>query len=219
MYCVRKMTEDLYWVGASERRLNLFENAYPLTNGVSYNSYLLLDEKTVLIDTVDKSVSGLFFENVDHVLGGRKLDYLIVQHMEPDHAATIGELVLRHPEVTIVCNAKTRTMMQNFFTFDIDSRRAARQGNGHAHDRQAYLRLRHGPNGPLAGGHGLLRHNDQNALFGRRLRHLRRAERQSVRRRGQFPDRMARRCPPVLYQHRRQIRHAGAGAAQKGRGA
>ena len=122
MYCVRKMTEDLYWVGASERRLNLFENAYPLTNGVSYNSYLLLDEKTVLIDTVDKSVSGLFFENIDHVLGGRKLDYLIVQHMEPDHAATIGELVLRHPELTIVCNAKTRTMMQNFFTFDIDSR-------------------------------------------------------------------------------------------------
>lgn len=122
MYCVRKMTEDLYWVGASERRLSLFENAYPLTNGVSYNSYLLLDEKTVLIDTVDKSVSGLFFENIDHVLGGRKLDYLIVQHMEPDHAATIGELVLRHPELTIVCNAKTRTMMQNFFTFDIDSR-------------------------------------------------------------------------------------------------
>ena len=121
MYCVKKMTEDLYWVGASERRLNLFENAYPLTNGVSYNSYLLLDEKTVLIDTVDKSVSGLFFENVDHVLAGRKLDYLIVQHMEPDHAATIGELVLRHPEVTIVCNAKTRTMMQNFFTFDLDS--------------------------------------------------------------------------------------------------
>ena len=82
MYCVKKMTEDLYWVGASERRLNLFENAYPLTNGVSYNSYLLLDEKTVLIDTVDKSVSGLFFENVDHVLSGRKLDYLIVQHMD-----------------------------------------------------------------------------------------------------------------------------------------
>ena len=122
MYCVKKMTEDLYWVGASERRLNLFENAYPLTNGVSYNSYLLLDEKTVLIDTVDKSVSGLYFENVEHVLSGRKLDYLIVQHMEPDHAATIGELVLRHPEVTVVCNAKTHTMMQNFFTFDIDSR-------------------------------------------------------------------------------------------------
>ena len=160
MYCVRKMTEDLYWVGASERRLSLFENAYPLTNGVSYNSYLLLDEKTVLIDTVDKSVSGLFFENVDHVLGGRKLDYLIVQHMEPDHAATIGELVLRHPELTIVCNAKTRTMMQTLLHASTStaacssSRRWTRSRTGTAH-----LRLRHGPDGPLAGGHGLLRHN------------------------------------------------------------
>ena len=155
MYCVKKMTEDLYWVGASERRLNLFENAYPLTNGVSYNSYLLLDEKTVLIDTVDKSVSGLYFENVEHVLSGRKLDYLIVQHMEPDHAATIGELVLRHPEVTVVCNAKTHTMMQNFFIRHRQPR-AACQGNGYAYDRSAYLCLRHGPDGPLAGGHGVL---------------------------------------------------------------
>ena len=72
MYCVKKMTEDLYWVGASERRLNLFENAYPLTNGVSYNSYLLLDEKTVLVDTVDKSVSGLFF--AAHGAGSRRHD-------------------------------------------------------------------------------------------------------------------------------------------------
>ena len=115
MYCVKKMTEDLYWVGASERRLNLFENAYPLTNGVSYNSYLLLDEKTVLIDTVDKSVSGLFFENVDHVLAGRKLDYLIVQHMEPDHAADIRDLLTRHPETTVVCSAAARNMLAQFF--------------------------------------------------------------------------------------------------------
>ena len=122
MYCVKKMPGDLYWVGASERRLNLFENAYPLTNGVSYNSYVLLDEKTVVIDTVDRSVAPQFFENVEHVLDGRALDYLIVQHMEPDHAATVQELVLRHPEVTIVCNAKTMTMMQNFFTFDVQSR-------------------------------------------------------------------------------------------------
>ena len=115
MYCVKKMTEDLYWVGASERRLNLFENAYPLTNGVSYNSYLLLDEKTVLIDTVDKSVSGLFFENVDHVLAGRKLDYLIVQHMEPDHAANIENFMKAYPDTTVVANTKTFTMMENFF--------------------------------------------------------------------------------------------------------
>ena len=122
MYCVKKMTEDLYWVGASERRLNLFENAYPLTNGVSYNSYLLLDEKTVLIDTVDKSVSGLYFENVEHVLSGRKLDYLIVQHMEPDHSATLAELLRRCPETTVVCNKMIADMIKQFFNLDITPR-------------------------------------------------------------------------------------------------
>ena len=122
MYCVKKMTEDLYWVGANDRRLALFENVYPIPDGVSYNAYLLLDEKTVLLDTVDRAVSGLFLENVEHVLNGRKLDYVIVNHMEPDHCATLQELVLRYPEVKVVCNAKTKTMIQNFFTFDIDSR-------------------------------------------------------------------------------------------------
>lgn len=95
MYCVKKMTEDLYWVGASDRRLALFENVYPISRGVSYNSYLLLDEKTVLLDTADSSVSGIFFENVEHVLNGRPLDYLIVNHMEPDHCALMQDLVLR----------------------------------------------------------------------------------------------------------------------------
>ena len=85
MYCVKKMTDDLYWVGGSDRRLALFENVYPIPNGVSYNAYLLLDEKTVLLDTVDRSIADLFFENVAHVLNGRKLDYVIVNHMEPDH--------------------------------------------------------------------------------------------------------------------------------------
>ena len=122
MYCVKKMTDDLYWVGGSDRRLALFENVYPIPNGVSYNAYLLLDEKTVLLDTVDRSIAALFFENVAHVLNGRKLDYVIVNHMEPDHCAVLQDLVLRYPEVRIVCNAKTVTMIRNFFTFDIDSR-------------------------------------------------------------------------------------------------
>ena len=122
MYCVKKMTDDLYWVGGNDRRLALFENVYPISRGVSYNAYLLLDEKTVLLDTVDKSVSGIFFENVAHVLAGRPLDYLIVNHMEPDHCAVMQELVLRYPEVKIVCNKKTLAMIKNFFTFDIDSR-------------------------------------------------------------------------------------------------
>ena len=89
---------------------------------MSYNAYLLLDEKTVLLDTVDRSIADLFFENVAHVLNGRKLDYVIVNHMEPDHCAVLQDLVLRYPEVRIVCNAKTVTMIRNFFTFDIDSR-------------------------------------------------------------------------------------------------
>ena len=122
MYCVKKMTEDLYWVGGNDRRLALFENVYPIPRGVSYNAYVVLDEKTVLLDTVDNSVSPIFFENLAHVLNGRKLDYLIVNHMEPDHAATIEAVVLRYPEVTLVCNKKTVQMMKNFFSFDVDSR-------------------------------------------------------------------------------------------------
>ena len=122
MYCVKKMTEDLYWVGGNDRRLALFENVYPIPRGVSYNAYVVLDEKTVLLDTVDNSVSPIFFENLAHVLNGRKLDYLIVNHMEPDHAATIEAVVLRYPEVTLVCNKKPAQMMKNFFSFDVDSR-------------------------------------------------------------------------------------------------
>ena len=121
MYFTKKVTEDMYWVGASDRRLALFENIYPIPRGVSYNAYVLMDEKTVLLDTVDKSVSGQFFENLEHVLGDRTLDYMIINHMEPDHCATIGEVVLRYPDVKIVGNAKTFTMMKQFFSFDVDA--------------------------------------------------------------------------------------------------
>ena len=121
MYCVKKVTEDTFWIGASDRRLALFENIYPIPRGVSYNADVIKDEKTVLLDTVDKSVSGQFFENLEHVLGGRKLDYLIVNHMEPDHGATIAEVAMRYPEVKIVGNAKTFTMMKQFFDFDVDA--------------------------------------------------------------------------------------------------
>jgi len=122
MYCVKQITNDMYWVGASDRRLALFENVYPIPRGVSYNAYVLLDEKTVLLDTVDRSVSEQFFENLEHVLDGRTLDYLIVNHMEPDHCATMADVVRRYPDVKIVCNAKTIQMIKQFFNFDIDSR-------------------------------------------------------------------------------------------------
>lgn len=122
MYCVKQIAEDMFWVGGSDRRLALFENIYPIPRGVSYNAYLVLDEQTILFDTVDKGVSSIFFENIEHVLNGRKLDYLVVNHMEPDHCGTMQELVLRYPEVKIVCNPKTLDMIKNFFTFDIESR-------------------------------------------------------------------------------------------------
>ena len=122
MYCYRKVTDDLYWIGGNDRRLALFEGVYQIPRGVSYNSYLLMDEKTVLLDTVDKAVKGVFFENIEKVLDGRKLDYLVVHHMEPDHSEAIWEVVMRYPEVKIVCNAKIAQMMKQFFSFDVDAR-------------------------------------------------------------------------------------------------
>ena len=118
MYCTKKLTDDLVWVGGNDRRLAMFEGVYSVPTGVSYNSYLLTDDSTVLFDTVDKAVGKVFFENLAHALGGRKLDYVIIQHMEPDHSATLSELVLRYPEVTVVCNEKTRAMMEQFFSLD-----------------------------------------------------------------------------------------------------
>ena len=115
MNCTRLVTSDIYYVGSSDRRLALFESVYPIPRGVSYNSYLILDEKTVLLDTVDRSVSTVFFENIKALLDGRKLDYVIVNHMEPDHAATLAELRLRYPEATFVATQKAVDMMGQFF--------------------------------------------------------------------------------------------------------
>lgn len=122
MYCCRKVTDDLIWVGANDRRLAMFEGVYSVPRGVSYNSYLLLDEKTVLFDTVDAAVGTVFFENVEYALGGRHLDYIVVHHMEPDHSATLSELVRRYPDVKIICNQKLAVMMKQYFTFDVDGR-------------------------------------------------------------------------------------------------
>lgn len=122
MHCCKTIAPNLIWVGGNDRRLAMFEGVYSVPDGVSYNSYVLLDEKTAVFDTVDKAVSSIFFENIEYALNGRNLDYLIVHHMEPDHSATMEELVRRYPDVKIVCNDKIRTMIKQFFNFDIDSR-------------------------------------------------------------------------------------------------
>lgn len=115
MYCVRRVSDDIYWVGGSDRRISLFENIFPVPRGVSYNSYLIMDEKTVLLDTVDHSISRQFIENITHVLNGRKLDYIVVNHMEPDHCAVIGDIILRYPDVKVIGNSKTFQMIDQFF--------------------------------------------------------------------------------------------------------
>lgn len=120
MYCVRNITEDLYWVGANDHRLHLFENIHPIPRGVSYNAYLLLDEKTVLFDTVDWSACRQLLENVEHLLGERVLDYLVINHMEPDHGASIEEILLRWPDVKIISTEKSFMLMRQF-GFHVDS--------------------------------------------------------------------------------------------------
>lgn len=115
MYCVRKVLDDIYWIGGSDRRISLFENIFPVPNGVSYNSYLIMDEKTVLLDTVDYSISRQFIENITYVLSGRSLDYIVVNHMEPDHCALIGDLILKYPDVKLIGNSKTFEMIKQFF--------------------------------------------------------------------------------------------------------
>ena len=114
MYCIRNVTEDLFWIGANDHRLALFENAHPIPNGVSYNSYVLLDEKTVLFDTVDWAVCRQFLENLEHVLNGKPLDYIVVNHFEPDHGASLEEVILRHPEATIICSTKAVNIIKQF---------------------------------------------------------------------------------------------------------
>ena len=121
MRCTRKVDDDIIWVGADNRRLALFEGVYPAPRGISYNSYLILDEKTALMDTVDRAVTDVFLENVEATLDGRRLDYLVVQHMEPDHSATIFDVLLRYPECVVVCNRKTYDMIKAFKKRDVNA--------------------------------------------------------------------------------------------------
>ena len=119
---IREVTDDIYYVGVSDRRIQLFENVYPIPRGVAYNAYVLLDEKTVLVDTVDRSVTGQFFENLTAVLDGRDLDYLVVDHMEPDHSSAISEVLVRYPNAKVVCTAAAAVILNQFFNCDISDR-------------------------------------------------------------------------------------------------
>ena len=114
MHCVREVTENLWWVGANDHRLHLFENIHPIPRGVSYNAYLLVSEKTVLFDTVDWSACRQMIENIEYLLNGRDLDYLVINHLEPDHAASIQEVLLRYPNCVIYSTEKGYMLMHQF---------------------------------------------------------------------------------------------------------
>ena len=122
MQSIRKVTEDILWVGCNDRRITLFENLFPVPKGVSYNSYLILDEKVTLMDTVDASATEQFFENLEAGLAGRSIDYLVVHHMEPDHAANIRLLLEKYPEIQVVASAKALQMIGQFFDLDLSGR-------------------------------------------------------------------------------------------------
>lgn len=119
MQVTRELAPDIHWVGVNDRRLERFEHMFPLPAGVAYNAYMILDEKTVLLDTVDSSVRDRFIENVRHVLAGRTLDYLVINHMEPDHCGNIEEIVRMYPQVKVVGNRKTFEFFERYYPLDI----------------------------------------------------------------------------------------------------
>ena len=118
-----KITDTIKYVGVNDHQVDLFEGQYKVPNGMSYNSYVILDEKTAVMDTVDANFTHEWLDNIQQVLGERKPDYLIVQHMEPDHAANIANFMKVYPDTTVVSNKKAFGMMQNFFDLDLENQK------------------------------------------------------------------------------------------------
>lgn len=115
MHCVQQISDKIYWIGGNDRRLERFENMFPIPKGVSYNSSIILDEKTAVIDTVDASIRGQYLENIKYLLQDRELDYLVINHMEPDHCGNIEDLLALYPNLKIVGNKKTFAFFEQFY--------------------------------------------------------------------------------------------------------
>ena len=124
-----RIVDDIVWIGGDDRTAGLFEGSFPIPEGVSYNSYLILDEKTCLLDTCDASIVSKFWSNFRNALDGRKLDYLVIDHMEPDHGAAIMQVLETYPDVIVVGNAKTFKMMENFYHILPEKRLEVKEGD------------------------------------------------------------------------------------------
>ena len=119
---MEKVTEDIVNIGVNDREITLFEGQYELEKGMAYNSYVILDEQVVVMDTVDRRATAEWMKNLEEALGTRKVDYLVIQHMEPDHGGSIMQLVERFPDMKLVGNAKTLQMFGQFFDISPDDK-------------------------------------------------------------------------------------------------
>ena len=122
MHCEQKLADGLFWIGGDDKRLGLFEGCHPVPHGMSYNNYLLLDEKVVLFDTIDRAVEERFFETLEYLLDGREIDYIIVDHVEPDHSATLSAVADAHPRAKLVCTKICKTLIGQFFGPELEAR-------------------------------------------------------------------------------------------------
>ena len=130
MHCVEEIKNGIYWMGCNDFRTELFERIFPIPEGVTYNSYFIDDEKTCVVDAMDKSCRDEFLEDVEYLLKGRKLDYFVLQHMEPDHAANVANFLKVYPDTTVVSNKKAFNMIQNFFDLDLEGRKIEVENGG-----------------------------------------------------------------------------------------
>ena len=124
------VTDSIFYVGVNDHQVDLFEGQYIVPNGMAYNSYVIMDDKIAVMDTVDINFAQEWLNNVAQVLGDKKPDYLVIQHMEPDHSASIAEFLRAYPDTTVVGNAKTFVMMQQFFGAEIAPKREVVANNG-----------------------------------------------------------------------------------------
>lgn len=123
------ITDEIKYIGVDDKEIDLFESQYIVPNGISYNSYLILDDKITIMDTVDARASEEWLENLQEALAGKTPDYLVISHLEPDHAGTIGKIVSQYPDITLIGNAKTFSMAQNFFDLSAQEKITVKEGD------------------------------------------------------------------------------------------
>ena len=159
-----KITDTIRYAGVNDHQIDLFEGQYKVPNGMSYNSYVILDDKIAVMDTVDANFTHEWLDNIQQILDGRTPDYLIVQHMEPDHAANVANFLKVYPDTTVVSNMKAFNMIQNFFDLDLTGRKIEVKNVAHFLLDIISL-LCFCPDGTLAGSYGNLRQYRKSSLF------------------------------------------------------